>query len=173
MTKIRPCPLPADALLARYSSAGAYTDCYTTAIDRSVSQAEYIQAFYTGGFMKTERLLLKLFLSRPSTDAEARLLGTGEINGFSVWRVEGRTANQLLLCDISGRTRSWLMVMPAVIELKPATSLYFGSAVVPAKSGSNGKRGIGLVFTALLGFHKLYSRVLLVSARNDLVRGRR
>src|SRR3954467_7589361 len=61
MTKIGPCSLPADALLARYSSAGAYTDCYTTAIDRSVSQAEYIQAFYTGGFMKIERLLLSFF----------------------------------------------------------------------------------------------------------------
>lgn len=39
------------------------------------------------------------------------------------------------------------------------TTLYFGSAVVPRKRG-----GMGWPFTALLGFHKLYSRVLLGSA---------
>lgn len=53
------------------------------------------------------------------------------------------------------------------------TQLYFGSAVVPTKSGSGGMQRMGLLFSALLGFHKLYSRVLLTSARSRLPRASR
>jgi hypothetical protein len=168
MAHIRPCPLPPEALLAKYSGAGGYADCYTTELQRTVSHAEFVEAFYTGVVFKIERLLLKLFLSKPSTDAQAKQLAAGELGDFSAWWVEGRTTNQLLLCDVRGRTRSWLMVVPAAGG--PATQLYFGSAVVPAKSRSSGKQSMGLLFTALLGFHKLYSRVLLGSARSRLAR---
>lgn len=170
MEKIRPCPLPAGALLRRYADTGAYTDCYTTAINRPVSHEQYVEAFYTGGVMRIERFLFKTFLSKPSTDDQARLLATGQVDKFSAWQVEARTVNQMLLRDISGRTRSWLMVIPAGTGWQPATHLYFGSAVLPVKNRSTGKPGIGFVFSALLGFHKLYSSVLLASARNNLAR---
>ncbi len=169
MSPIQSCPLPPKALLARYADAGAYTDCYVAQVARSVSHAEYVETFYTGGLFKVERLLLRLFLSKPSTDAQARQLAAGEIGTFAAWRVEDRTPDQLLLCDIGGRTRSWLMVSPALHQPTQNTLLYFGSAVVPRVSRSTGKSGMGLPFQALLGFHKRYSRALLGSARSRLV----
>ncbi len=170
MARIHACPLPPEALLAEYSGARGYTDCFTTELPRTVSHAEYVEAFYTGGVFKAERFLLRLFLSKPSTDAEAKQLAAGERDSFSAWRVEGRAVNQLLMCDVGGRTRSWLMVAPTTN--RSATQLYFGSAVVPAKHGATGTQRMGLLFTALLGFHKLYSRVLLHSARSRLARAR-
>jgi hypothetical protein len=171
MALIRACPLPPEALLARYSGEGGYTDCYTTELPRSVSHAEFVEAFYTGGVFKIERLLLKLMLSAPSTDAEARQLALGQRETFSFWRVEQRASNQLLMCDLSGRTRSWLMVTAAANDR--ATRLYFGSAVVPSNNESSRKQSLGFLFAALLGFHKLYSRLLLGSARARLARASR
>jgi hypothetical protein len=166
MPTVQPCPLPPHALLAQYVGTG-YTDCYTAQVPRRVSQAEYVEAFYTGRLFKLERLLLALFVARPSTDGEARLLAAGEAAGFAAWRVEGRTADQLLMCDIGGRTRSWLMVSP-VPPSGGQTQLYFGSAVVPGARGPDGKARMGWVFRLLLGFHKLYSRALLASTRSRL-----
>ena len=115
---------------------------------------------------KLERLILKWLVARPSTDAEARQLAQGSRDAFAAWTVEARTADQLLLGDFSGRTKSWLMV--TAIEGAAGTRLYFGSAVVP--TGRPGQRGVGFVFTALLGFHRLYSRILLRSAAARLTR---
>lgn len=162
MNDLRLCPLPPDALLARYEGEGGYTDCYTAALPAAVSHAAFVEAFYTTAVFKVERLLLGLLVAKPSTDAEAKQLAAGQRETFSAWRVEARATNQLLLCEFSGRTRSWLMVEPA--ESGSGTQLYFGSAVLPATPASGGSPRLGFVFTALLGFHKLYSRVLLSSA---------
>jgi hypothetical protein len=142
-----------------------------TEIARTVSHAEFVEAFYTGGLFKVERLLLRVFISKPSTDLQARRLAAGELNAFAAWRVEARAVDQLLMCAIDGRTRSWLMLSAA--EVPGRTRLYFGSAVVPAVNPSTGKRSMGFVFKALLGFHKLYSRALLSAAAARLVRGKR
>jgi hypothetical protein len=48
--------------------------------------------------------------------------------------------------------------------------LYFGSAVVPVKNRKTSKVELGLIFRALLGFHKIYSVVLLRAARARVVR---
>ncbi|MET0202749.1 MAG: hypothetical protein ABW276_00420 [Casimicrobiaceae bacterium] len=167
MSRVHPCSLPADALLARYAGAG-YVDCYTAEVRRDVSHAEYVEAFYTGSVFKLERLLLRLFLAKPSTDEEARQLAAGTLGEFSAWRVEGRAANQLLMRDIGGRTRSWFM--SAREADGAATRLYFGSAVVPVRHPTTGKPNLGVVFNALLGFHKIYSSVLLGAARARLAR---
>ena len=50
------------------------------------------------------------------------------------------------------------------------TRLYFGSAVVPVDDARTGRRRIGTVFVLLLGFHRVYSRVLLWAARARLRR---
>lgn len=163
MSGVHPCPLPPGALLARYSAAtGAYADCYRADVARSVTQAHFVETFYTGGLFRVERLLLRLFLSRPSTDGEVRQLAAGEIPVFAAWRVEDRAPDQLLLCDITGRTRSWLMAAPSATG---GTRLYFGSAVVPVRDLATGRPRMGAMFTLLLGFHRLYSRLLLGSAR--------
>jgi len=167
VTSIQACALPDQALLAEYTRGGAYTDCYTTQVARSVSHAEYVEAFYTGSVFKLERLLLGWLVSKPSTDAQAKGLALGSLNTFSAWRVEARTADQLLMCDLNGRTRSWLMVAPLQASTA-STRLYFGSAVVPVRDRASGQARLGFLFKALLGFHKLYSRVLLNAARSRL-----
>ena len=63
------------------------------------------------------------------------------------------------------------MAQPAdAAEAPGATRLYFGSAVVPVRDRVSGQPRMGFVFQALLGFHKLYSRVLLGAARSRLAR---
>ena len=171
MSRIRTYPLPLHALLTNYATTGAYTDCFAAEIARTVSHAEFVEAFYTGGLFKVERFLLRVFISRPSTDLQARQLAAGELNEFAAWRFEARAVNQLLLCAIDGRTRSWLMVSAA--DVPGRTRLYFGSAVVPAVSASTGKSSMGFVFTALLGFHNFYSRALLSAAAARLERANR
>lgn len=75
-------------------------------------------------------------------------------------RINGRD-NELLLCDFVGRTHSWFMVE----KDEAKTKLYFGSAVVPQKRGA----GLGFIFVALLGFHQIYSVLLLYFAKRKLL----
>jgi len=169
---IKACELPDTALLRKYLGMGAFCDCYAAEIALPVSHAEFVEAFYTTWVFKLERTLLALFVSRPSSDAQAQALARGESDKFAAWHVEGRTTDQLLLCDFQGRTRSWLMSATDVGNVSPATRLYFGSAVVPVDDPRSGRKSLGLVFRALLGFHKLYSRVLLRAALLRLSRSR-
>ena len=57
--------------------------------------------------------MLRVFIARPSTDLQVRQLAAGELDEFAAWRVEAQAVDQLLLCAIDGRTRSWLMVSAA------------------------------------------------------------
>jgi hypothetical protein len=172
MSSIEPRELPEHALLGRYARGGAYTDCYTTEVPACVSHAEYVEAFYTTAVFKLERRLLAWLVSKPSSDAQARQLATGELGSFSAWDVEGRSVDQLLMSDFRGRTRSWLMVAAVPGGGAAATRLYFGSAVVPIVNKVSGEATLGFAFRALLGFHRLYSRVLLRSACLRLARAR-
>jgi hypothetical protein len=150
--------LPQDALLQRYREQGAYTDCFAIDVPGQVAHAAFVEAFYTTAVFKLERLLLALFVARPSRDAEACELASGPRQQFAAWSVESRAPGQLLMCDFAGSTRSWLMAAPA----GQGTRLYFGSAVVRSRQGG--------VFRALLGFHKLYSRILLRAAVSRVLR---
>ncbi len=163
------CPLPPEALLQEYLRGGAYTDCYATDIARRVSHAQYVEAFYTTPIFRLERLLLTWLVSKPSTDDEARQLAAGAIDSFAAWQVEGRGTDQVLLCDYAGSTRSWLMTVPRNADAAH-TRLYFGSAVVPRRRTRAGPATLGIGFRALLGFHKLYSSVLLSAAKRRLHR---
>jgi len=172
MAFIQVSELPDSALLRKYRGGGAYADCYVTEVAGSVSQAAFVEAFYTTPLFRIERAILKWLAARPSTDIEAKQLATAASDSFAAWRVEGRSANQLLLVDYTGRTRSWLMVAPVGGHGGGSrTRLYFGSAVVPIVNARNGTRELGFVFHALLTFHKLYSRALLLSARSRLLTG--
>ena len=162
MVAIQARELPASALLNKYREGGGYADCYATEVARPVSQAEFVEAFYTTPLFKVERLILALLLGRPASDSQARELAQGRLDQFAAWSVEGRAQDQLLLCDFQSRTRSWLMVEP--VADGRSTRLYFGSAVVPKLDRRSGERRMGAAFSALLGFHKLYSRLLLRSA---------
>jgi hypothetical protein len=168
---IRTGELPPASLLLPSRDAGAFADCYVCEVDGQVSHAAFVEAFYTTPLFKLERTLLHWLARRPATDADAHRLAQAESNTFSAWRVETRAANQLLLADFTGRTKSWLMAeaLPQTAR-PPQTRLYFGSAVVPKKSRSGGPPRMGFGFHALLGFHRLYSRLLLGAARSRLQR---
>lgn len=170
MASIQVCELPEGALLTHYARAGAYTDCYRTKLPKQISLAQYIEAFYTGGLFKLERLVLKWLVSKPSTDAHVQELASGVRMDFAAWRVEDRTADQLLMCDYRGYTRSWLMVEPSGANGSATTNLYFGSAVVPGTDKATGQSRFSTSFGVLVRFHKLYSRALLSSARSQLER---
>ncbi len=152
--------LPDDALLQEYLRNGAYTDCYSTTLDEETSLADYVTAFYTTWLFKLERLILRWAVSRPSTDEQAAQVAAGGINSFAAWTVEGRTDQQLLMCDFQGRTRSWFMVV--------GTRLYFGSAVIAVVDAATGEKRLRPTYKILLGFHRLYSRALLHCARSRL-----
>jgi len=168
MTSAQPCELPGHALLHRYREAGGYTDCYTIEFERVVSLAEYVEAFYTTAVFKLERFIIASLVRRPSTDTQVRELAVGSRTTFAAWTVEAREADQILLCDYQQRTRSWLMIAPAAESSR--TRLYFGSAIVPVIDRRTRQRRMSLAFHALLGFHKLYSGVLLNAAARRLRR---
>jgi hypothetical protein len=163
MLSIAKCAVPADTLLRRYSMIGAYTDCYWTEVPGRVSFSEFILAFYTTPLFRLERFILKVFVTKPSTDIQARQLAEGICDRFAAWHVEARSANEILMCDFRGRTRSWLMLIPA--DRAGGTQLYFGSAVVPKPNAKTGTLSLGFGYQALLGFHQIYSMLLLYSAK--------
>ncbi len=157
---------PTQALTQRYHAKGFFTDAYAMTIDREVSLATFVEAFYTTRLFKLERAILGLVVRKPSTDAQARALGLGEIDAFSAWTVEAREPDQLLLRDLNGGTRSWLM-REAVAG---GTRLYFGSVVVGKADGAAGPPRMGWLFHALLGFHRWYSVSLMRAAQRRLTR---
>jgi hypothetical protein len=161
---VRKSSLPTGALLDKFARENIYTDCFTIEVPAGVTLAQYITAFYTTSIFKVERVILKWAFSRPSTDVQAKLLAEGETDSFAAWRVEERSENQLLMSDFMGRTRSWLMIEPLETPAGPGTRLYFGSAVVPAPGSSTAGPGFGL----MLGFHKIYSEILLSAAGANL-----
>lgn len=164
MRSIKKCPVPANTMLDAYSKPGAYVDCYRMELPVHVPFAEFVFAFYTTLLFKLERHILTLTLSKPSTDQQARQLADGDIHSFAAWHVENRCDNELLMCDFVGRTRSWLTAVHAKTESGMRTQLYFGSAVVPKQDPKTGRWSLGFGYQSLLGFHKIYSVLLLYSA---------
>jgi hypothetical protein len=144
---------------------GAYTDCYTAEVSSSLSLPEYIFSFYTTPLFKVERLILRFTVSKPSTDLQARQLADGKIHKFAAWHVEGRSKNELLMCDFLERTRSWFKVIPVG---QTRTQLFFGSAISSSQHPKTGKLSLGFGFRMLLGFHQIYSMLLLHSARSRI-----
>ena len=167
MTPIRLQALPAHSLLARYATEGGYTDCFVADVPGDITHAEYVEAFYTSWLFKLERLVLKVLVAKPSTDAEARELASGSRERFAAWSVEARAPQQLLARDFQGKTCSWLMA-----ELRPengaTTRLYFGSGIVP-RVQADGQRRLSFTFRLLLPLHQFYARSLLRATVSRLV----
>jgi hypothetical protein len=152
MLSIEKSSIPVNSMLDKYSSiTGAYVDAYSTEIATQVAFSEIIFAFYTTPLFKLERLILT-FIFLPSTDDQARRLADGTVDKFAAWTVESRGENEILMCDVVQRTRSWLMVK----HEGAGTRLYFGSAVVPKR----GKTSLEFGYRGLLGFHQINPHVL-------------
>ena len=166
--------LPEDSILKRYGNGDSreldncYTDCFTLTLSHAVTFDDYVRAFYTTPIFKLERVLLKIFAGYSSTDNDAAQLAAGKTDVFSAWTVEERTSNQILMSDASGRTRSWLMIRYNDDESEKGVCLLFGSAVLPIVNRTNGERKLGVFLLILLKFHKIYSKILISSARRKL-----
>ena len=161
-------PVPDHALHASYSRQGAYADCYVIHVNREITLAQFVAAFYTTWLFKLERWILGWSVSKPSTDEQARQIASGEITQFAAWSMELRAPDQLLMCDFLQATRSWFMVAPG--GPPPGTRLYFGSVVTSRVNPKTGQRQLGRSYRWLMGFHRLYSRALLRAARARLSR---
>ena len=159
MFAVRCIALPPDALLQAKQAAGAFTDCYVLRVDRTVTLADCIAAFFTTPVFKLERWIIARVLGKASTDAEARALADGHSEHFLVWVTEARSETQILLGV--GRTATWLRVEPS----GSSTVLYLGSAIEQPDSARRGWR-----YRALLGFHDVYSRLLLWATALRLAR---
>jgi len=167
LSTVQPCVNPEDALLNRYNRLGGYTDCYSVEVPFLVPFGTFVEAFYTTWIFKLERLILKLLVAKPSSDAQARQLAKGKINKFAAWTVEDKADNQLMMCDFQKKTRSFFMVRP---HGENSTRLFFGSAIVATEQSKQGDPTLSLFFKCLLGFHKYYSIILLSAARRKLAK---
>jgi hypothetical protein len=163
--------VPDDALLRTFRGGthperwGRYADCFAVDVDRNVTLAEFVFAFYTSPLFCIERGLLRLLINAPSSRSDARAVADGTADTFAAWYVGQRTATQLLMCDRYERTRSWFRVEP---RSGGGTHLQFGSTVA-AKRGEQPEvpeRPAG--FRVLLAFHVAYSRALLRAAEANL-----
>ncbi len=65
MSAILACALPSESFLRRYVREGAYVDCYSVDLPGQVSQARFVEAFYTTPVFKLERAILALAVNRP------------------------------------------------------------------------------------------------------------
>lgn len=163
---IHRCSLPPDAFLQRYAGNVGYADCFRVDVPGTIGLGRYVEAFYTTRLFKAERAIL-LLAGHPSSDAEAALVAQGETSRFAAWHVEARADDQLLMCDVTGRTRSWLKVAS---NRDGDTTLFFGSAVTSVTTGKAGRKSMGLVFNLLMPVHILYSRALLAATKRKIAR---
>ena len=159
---------PPASLLARYRERGAWTDCYVVRLERSVSLAEFVTAFYTTPLFRLERFVLRWLVSRPSTDEQVRQLALGQGDHFAAWQVEARAERQVLLVDLTGATRSWLMAESSDDAQQGGSSLYFGSAILKQATARDAEAKLAPGFRLLLPLHRIYSKALLWSARRRL-----
>jgi hypothetical protein len=164
-------PVPETALHAKYARNGGHADCFVTEIARPVTHAEFVEAFYTTWLFKLERLVLTCLLFKPSTDAEARALARGERDRFAAWFLEARAPDELLVHDYQNKTRSWLKVEPLPGEAA-RTRLCFGTGIL-AIADRDGVPRLSIFFKLLMGFHLIYARSLLSTARSRLERSGR
>jgi len=167
MLSIRREPVPDDALLRTYRGGRhperweTYLDCFSIDVGCDISLGDFVYAFYTSPVFRLERLILRAVIGAHSTDADARAVADGAGAIFAVWTVGERTATQLLMCDRYEATRSWFRVVP---QKDGRTKLQFGSGVAARSSAESHPRRLGVAARLMLGFHVLYSKVLLGAA---------
>jgi len=69
-------------MLLELRRRGCFTDCYAVEALVPVTQAQFVEAFYTTPLFKAERFILKLLAARPSTDQDAKDLAAGTTDTF-------------------------------------------------------------------------------------------
>ncbi|MGC1506436.1 MAG: hypothetical protein WA782_20150 [Sulfitobacter sp.] len=161
---VRACDLPEGALLAAYvAREGTYTDCFEVAVGAEAALPAFVTAFYTTWLFRLERAVLSVALRKRIRDSDVAALADGRAECFAVWTVEARGTGQILLCDITGATRSYLAVTAYADGM---TRLIFGSAVLGRNKGK-----LPLLVRVTTPLHRFYSKALLQLAARRLGRG--
>ncbi|MEO0665459.1 MAG: hypothetical protein AAFY97_06945 [Pseudomonadota bacterium] len=148
---VRRSAIPDGSLIARYKGQGNHVDAYVASTARYVDLPTYIAAFFSTSVFRAERLLLSIS-GKQSSDDQVADLAAGRGEHIAAWKVEERSANELLLEATGTPIRTWLAVEP------DGTALWFGSVVL-AKKGR-----IPLLARVMMPGHALYSRILLSAA---------
>lgn len=165
MFSVTQCPLPQDTMLHRYEHGpGHHTDCFETEVAQGVSLADYIEAFFNSPILRLERKLLGLAVAKSNYN-DVLALAQGQSDRIAGWQTEDRDDHEILLTVMGGGIRTWLKVIPQ----EDNSRLLFGSAVVPPDDGSGAPKMAWWV-NALMGFHKLYSHIVLGAAKWQLKR---
>ena len=165
MSQITSTALPEDAFLTRYEmQPHTHTDCFHTRLPKQIPLEDFVNAFFSSWLFRIERLILKLTVKKPATDEDIAKLAKGTSSTMAAWVTEERSEDQLLLQVPDTPIRTWLMRETD----GECTHLYFGSAILPARTDKGGKPAMGHIFFVLMGFHKLYARALLFCARRAL-----
>jgi hypothetical protein len=128
MSAVQPCEVPLNTMLRSYKDGLGYADCFLTEVQGAITQEIFIEAFYTSPLFKVERTILKYLPSKSATDAGAKQLAAGNATKFSAWRIERQSTSELLLADVTGRTRSWLMATPGTGSATAPRTFPAGSA---------------------------------------------
>ena len=165
---IKETDFPSGALLLDHDEnmQPAMADCFSLTLNKNVTIASFLAAFYTSKIFKIERKILAFALQKPSTDEQAIALSKSQRDTFAIWTQAYRDNEQIVLSDFKGSTKSWLMVKQITSS---ETQIFFGTAVMPTvkKDGSLGEPS--KLFVILGSFHRLYSKLLLWSAAKVLV----
>lgn len=165
MTSVDAVTLPTESLLSRYADhAGAYTDAFKSNVSGQVELQRFLAVFLDTWVFRLERRLLALAGTKGTGSESVKAFAAGDASKFAAWTVEERRDTQVLMKV--GSIRTWLGVTPSSDQ----TQLYFGSALLPRRTDSQGNPAPGRVETWLIPFHKLYSRILLSAATRRLNR---
>ena len=163
--------IPESGYLKPYRERSSwYTDCFFVDVQGQVCLSQFISAFFTTFLFRSERWVLGVFTSSPSSDQNVMDLASGVSDRLSLWRVEARDDQQLILSFGELGVRTWLMVEPHP-EIANVSRLYFGtgldfsSRVAPEMDSQSRERKVSVLFYPFLGFHRFYARLLLWSAK--------
>lgn len=158
MFSVHASPLPDSAALKQFAAVpGVHIDCYRADVSKDISLSDYAIAFFDSPVFRLERRLIALVGGKASRRADVEAFALGKSDTLSEWQVVERDADQILLAVGDGPIRTWIMRESP----QDGTALYFGSAILPMHGASK----IALGFRLLMGFHRLYARVLLFAAQ--------
>jgi hypothetical protein len=141
-----------------------YHDCFRICVRGRVPLQQFVVAFYTSWLFRFERAVPRILLAIPSSDADVYALAQGTHDTFAAWYVGGAHTDRATHVRSLRAHALMFLVGP---DGDGGTELCFGSAVVGQRR-ANGSFVMSPLSRALLGFHELYSQLLLQAAARSL-----
>jgi len=154
--------LPKDSLLRTYEVLeGCHCDCFYVDAQGDADLSSYIAAFFGTWVFQLELKVLSIFGLNRDDAEQIQRLAENRADRMAAWHVEKRSERELLLAVGDGPIRTWLRIEPAG---QGAVRMYFGSAMLPIATDTQGRPRQGRMARLALPLHKIYSRVLLGAA---------